>query len=147
MYTNVNPQWDLLGLGQTDADGKPPDAEGGGGDKPPPDTGTMFDDEEAEQIANNAGGTTNASDALANGDTASSDTAASRVTARWNAMPTWFKVVSKAAGIAGTVIGAYHGYKRNDSVGWAIGWGLLGGMFPVIVIPVAFAQGIGTRKR
>lgn len=46
------------------------------------------------------------------------------------------------AGVAGTAIGAYHGYKRNDSVGWGVVWGLLGGLFPIIVIPVAFAQGI-----
>ena len=43
--------------------------------------------------------------------------------------------------VAGAAIGAYHGYKRNDSVGWAIGWSLLGSIAPVIVIPVAFAQG------
>ena len=48
---------------------------------------------------------------------------------------------------AGCVLGAYHGYKRNDSVGWAIGWALLGGLFPFIVIPVAFAQGIGKPAR
>ena len=41
---------------------------------------------------------------------------------------------------------AYHGYKRNNSVGWAIGWALLGGMFPVITIPVSLAQGFGKRK-
>ena len=51
------------------------------------------------------------------------------------------------ASVAGTGIGAYHGYKRNESVGWAIGWALLGGLFPVVVIPVAYAQGIGERKR
>jgi len=44
-------------------------------------------------------------------------------------------------GVAGAAIGAYHGYKRNDSVGWAIGWSLLGSIAPVIVIPVAIAQG------
>jgi len=42
--------------------------------------------------------------------------------------------------------GAYHGYKRNQSVGWAIGWALLGFMSPVIAMPVALAQGFGTRK-
>lgn len=47
--------------------------------------------------------------------------------------------------IAGAGIGAYHGYKRNDSVGWAIGWGVLGAMFPVITSAVAFAQGVGKR--
>lgn len=45
--------------------------------------------------------------------------------------------------IAGTALGAYHGYRRNDSVGWAILWGLLGGAVPFITIPVAFAQGFG----
>lgn len=46
--------------------------------------------------------------------------------------------------LAGGGVGAYHGYKRNrGSVGWAIGWSLLGAWFPVIVIPVAFAQGLG----
>lgn len=57
-----------------------------------------------------------------------------------------FKLVYGLAGIAGTAIGAYHGYKRNDSIGWAIGWALLGGIFPIIVIPVAFAQGLGEEK-
>ena len=50
------------------------------------------------------------------------------------------------AGVAGAALGAYHGYKRNDSIGWAIGWSLLGSIFPVIVIPIAYAQGIGKRK-
>lgn len=36
---------------------------------------------------------------------------------------------------------AYHGYKRNNSIGWALGWGLLGSMFPVITPVVALAQG------
>jgi hypothetical protein len=57
-------------------------------------------------------------------------------------LPDWYKTLS----VAGGAIGAYHGYKRNDSLGWAIGWALMGTMFPVIVIPVAFAQGIGDRK-
>lgn len=50
----------------------------------------------------------------------------------------------RVLGIVGTGVGVYHGYKRNrGSVGWALGWGLLGAFFPVIVIPVAFAQGLG----
>jgi hypothetical protein len=51
-----------------------------------------------------------------------------------------------AASIAGTAGGAYHGYKRNKSIGWAIGWGLLGGLFPIIVLPLAAAQGFGKPK-
>ena len=40
----------------------------------------------------------------------------------------------------------YHGYKRNESVGWAIVWGLVGGGFWVIGLPLAFAQGFAKRK-
>jgi hypothetical protein len=42
---------------------------------------------------------------------------------------------------------AYHGYKRNNSVGWALGWGALGALFPVITPTVALAQGFGKRAR
>lgn len=46
--------------------------------------------------------------------------------------------------LAGAVTGAYHGYKRNNgSVGWAIGWFLLGGAFWPVTIPVSLAQGFG----
>jgi hypothetical protein len=38
---------------------------------------------------------------------------------------------------------AYHGYRRNNSLGWGIGWGLLGGMFPAITPSIALAQGFG----
>jgi len=41
---------------------------------------------------------------------------------------------------------AYHGYKRNDSVGWAIVWGLLGGMFPIITPAIALAEGFAKPK-
>ena len=55
-------------------------------------------------------------------------------------LPTWYKVL----GAIGGILGAYHGYKRhNGSIGWAIGWSLLGSAFAPIAIPVAFAQGIG----
>ncbi len=42
---------------------------------------------------------------------------------------------------------AYHGYKRNESVGWAVWWGIMGASFPVIVPAIAFAQGFGQRAR
>ena len=51
------------------------------------------------------------------------------------------------ASVAGAGLGAYHGYKRNDSVGWAILWSLLGAAFPVVTIPVALAQGLGKPPR
>lgn len=44
--------------------------------------------------------------------------------------------------IAGAALSTYHGYKRDrGSVGWAIGWGVLGYVVPYITVPVAFAQG------
>ncbi len=51
--------------------------------------------------------------------------------------------IQQLGSTAGVVLGAYHGYKRNDSVGWAIGWALLGGLFWPITIPVSIAQGFG----
>lgn len=41
----------------------------------------------------------------------------------------------------------YHGYKRNDSVGWALVWGIFGGLVWPITVPIAIAQGFGKRKR
>lgn len=58
----------------------------------------------------------------------------------------WWQFAT-AASAAGVVVGAYHGYKRNDSIGWAIAWAALGGLFPLVTIPIAFAQGVGERKR
>jgi hypothetical protein len=52
----------------------------------------------------------------------------------------------RVIGMAGAAAGAYHGYKRNNSVGWAIGWALLGGVFPIITVPVSLAQGFGKKK-
>jgi hypothetical protein len=51
-----------------------------------------------------------------------------------------------SASVIGTGLGAYHGFKRNNSVGWALWWALMGGLFPVITVPVAIAQGFGKRK-
>lgn len=41
---------------------------------------------------------------------------------------------------------AYHGYKRNKSVGWAIGWAIFAGLAPVITVAVALAEGFGKPK-
>lgn len=49
------------------------------------------------------------------------------------------------AGTAASAALAYHGYKRNNSVGWAIGWFLLGAFWPVS-LPIAFAQGFAKPK-
>jgi len=37
----------------------------------------------------------------------------------------------------------YHGYKRNQSIGWGFVWFALGGMFPVFTPVIAVAQGYG----
>lgn len=42
---------------------------------------------------------------------------------------------------------AYHGYKRNDSLGWALVWAFCGALFPVITPVIAVAQGFGEPKR
>lgn len=42
---------------------------------------------------------------------------------------------------------AYHGYRRNDSVGWAVWWGFMGGLFPILVPTIAVAQGFGEREK
>ena len=55
------------------------------------------------------------------------------------AEPAWLKF----ARLVATGACAYHGYRRNESVGWALGWGLLGSIAPVIAVPVALAQGFG----
>ena len=47
---------------------------------------------------------------------------------------------------AAIAAGAYHGYRRNKSVGWAIGWALAGSFFPLITTGIAVAQGFGKRK-
>lgn len=52
-------------------------------------------------------------------------------------------VVSVASGAAS----AYHGYKRNNSIGSAVLWGVLGSIFPVITPAIAAAQGFGERRK
>lgn len=53
-----------------------------------------------------------------------------------------------AAAVLGSVTAsAFHGYRRSGgSAGAAIGWGLLGLVFPLITPAVALAQGFGQRK-
>ena len=51
-----------------------------------------------------------------------------------------------AASVLSGALCTYHGYKRNDSVGWALGWGALGSLFPVVTPVIALAQGFGKKK-
>lgn len=62
----------------------------------------------------------------------------------WN-LPTGLRVFYGIASVVSTGLGVYHGYKRNDSLGWALWWGLMGGLFPIVTPAVAFAQGFGER--
>lgn len=56
-------------------------------------------------------------------------------------------VVLRIASLASLGALVYHGYKRNDSVGWALCWGLLGGIVWPITVPIAFAQGYAKPKK
>jgi hypothetical protein len=47
---------------------------------------------------------------------------------------------------ASSVALVYHGYKRTGSLIWALLYGLAGRMLPTVAVPVALAQGFGTRK-
>lgn len=51
--------------------------------------------------------------------------------------------MEQAIAAAGVGLGAYHGYRRNNSLGWGLVWGLAGGIAPVITTAVALAQGFG----
>ena len=57
----------------------------------------------------------------------------------------WWPIY-RIGSMVGAATGAYHGYKRNDSVGWAVGWFLLGGLVPFATIPISIAQGFGKAK-
>lgn len=52
-----------------------------------------------------------------------------------------------AASAVSAGIGAYHGYKRNQSVGWALWWAFAGGAAPIVVPAIAVAQGFGKPAR
>ena len=58
-------------------------------------------------------------------------------------LPGWWRVFATL----GAVQGAYHGYKRNQSAGWAFGWFLLGGIVPFFTIPLSIAQGFPSYKK
>jgi hypothetical protein len=63
------------------------------------------------------------------------------------APPTTGEYVYTGLAVASSAACAYHGYKRNNgSVGWAIGWWLLGGLLPVVAPVIAVAQGYAKPK-
>jgi hypothetical protein len=51
-----------------------------------------------------------------------------------------------ALSIVSGALSTYHGYKRNESIGWALVWGFFGSIAPIVTPVVAFSQGFGKRK-
>lgn len=47
---------------------------------------------------------------------------------------------------ASSLVSLYHGYRRNNSLGWGLLWGLMGATFPLITPTVALAQGYAVRR-
>lgn len=50
-------------------------------------------------------------------------------------------------GVVSSGLSAYHGYRRNQSIPWALVWAVMGGALPVVTPAIAFAQGFGQRAR
>ena len=73
------------------------------------------------------------------GQTSITPTASAAIAATSSPGFIFWRVTSMAAGAAL----AYHGYKRNSSVGWALVWGLAGGIVWPAGLAIAFAQGFG----
>lgn len=48
--------------------------------------------------------------------------------------------------LASSAASAFHGYRRNNSIGWGLLWGVAGMIFPVTAPAIALAQGFGKRK-
>jgi len=57
-----------------------------------------------------------------------------------------FGTVWNVLSVASMGVSVYHGYKRNNSIGWALMWGLAAVVLPVVTPVVAVAQGFGKRK-
>lgn len=60
---------------------------------------------------------------------------------KFNSSTAW-GLLSLASGAAS----GFHGYRRNNSIGWAVAWFALGTVLPVITPVIALAQGFGKRK-
>jgi hypothetical protein len=54
--------------------------------------------------------------------------------------------VVMAASTVMSLAAAYHGYKRNQSVGWALAWGAAGAFTGPLALVIALAQGFGKKK-
>ena len=58
----------------------------------------------------------------------------------------WLKTAWGLLSIASSTASVYHGYKRNESIGWALWWGLMGALFPIVTPTIAVAQGFAEPK-
>jgi len=55
----------------------------------------------------------------------------------------------KVAGVltlASAAASGYHGYRRNQSIGWGLWWFFMGSIFPIVTPVIAVAQGFGKKK-
>lgn len=57
----------------------------------------------------------------------------------------WPKISSYLA-LASGAVSAFHGYRRNKSIGWGAVWFVLGTIFPIVTPVIALAQGYGKAK-
>lgn len=48
--------------------------------------------------------------------------------------------------VASAAASGYHGYRRNQSIGWGLTWFTLGALFPVVTPTIALAQGFGKER-
>ena len=71
--------------------------------------------------------------------------AADAMAAKLAASPAWafYRIASPIS----AAVSAFHGYRRNQSIGWALAWAVAGGLLPVFVPVIALAQGFGKPKR
>lgn len=72
--------------------------------------------------------------------------------AGFNADGSWTQTprdtVFQIAGTGASIALVYHGYKRNQgSIGWALVWGIFGGMIWPLTLPIALAQGFAKPAR
>ena len=58
-------------------------------------------------------------------------------------LPLFYKIALPISGAAC----AYHGYRRNKSVRWALWWGFCGSLFFPVAPVIAFAQGFGKERK
>jgi len=55
-----------------------------------------------------------------------------------------WKTYATLAAAAGA---GFHGYRRNDSLGWALWWFVMGSLFPIATSVVGLAQGYGQPRK